>query len=145
MFLGQYHHSFEDDHCLTIPPHFRASIAAGAYVTQGFEKDLLVLTEEAFQDLYQRVTAMNIANPLARLLLRMILGNASRLDVDEGGRVRIPDGLMTFAGLEREAILVGQGDYFEVWAPSAWEKQSAALQDTGANAERFALLDLAAR
>jgi DNA-binding transcriptional regulator/RsmH inhibitor MraZ len=50
---------------------------------------------------------------------------------------------MTFAGLEKEIILVGQGDYFEVWAPAQWEKQSAILLDTAANTGRFAHLDLA--
>jgi MraZ protein len=145
MFLGLHTYFLDDDHYLTLPASFREAIAEGAYVTQGFERNLLILTGAAFQELYQRVIAMNIANPLARLLLRMILGNATPVEFDRAGRILIPDNLASFAGLEEKVILVGQGDYFEAWAPSMWETQSNDLLDTEANAERFAVLDLAAR
>jgi MraZ protein len=143
MFLGQHTYFLDDDLYLTIPAAFREAMAGGAYVTQGFERNLVIMTEQAFQELYQRVVAMNIANPLARLLLRMILGNATRLETDQAGRFRLPADLVMFAGLEKKVVLVGQGDYFEVWAPSLWDKQSNDLQNTEANTERFAVLDLA--
>ncbi len=63
--------------------------------------------------------------------------------MNESGHVLLPQDLMAFAGLEKEIILVGQGDYCEAWAPAHWEKQSIILLDTVANAERFAQLDLA--
>jgi MraZ protein len=144
MFLGQHAHSLDDDHYLTVPAAFREAMTGGAYVTQGFERNLVILTEKAFQELYQRVVAMNIANPLARLLLRMILGSATRLESDQAGRILLPESLVMFAGLEKKVVLVGQGDYFEIWAPGLWDKQSSDLHDTQANTERFAVLDLAA-
>jgi MraZ protein len=143
MFLGQ-HQLFLDNDCnLVIPTPFRELFTDGAYVTRGFEQNLLIMSDKVFQEIYKRVVALNIADPLARLLLRLILGNASRLDISESGHVLIPQDLMTFAGLEKDIILVGQGDYFEVWAPAHWDKQSTNLLDTDANAERFAQLDLA--
>ncbi len=144
MFLGQHTYFLDDDHYLTLPAAFREAMAVGAYVTQGFERNLVILTENAFRELYQRVVAMNIANPLARLLLRMILGNATRLETDQAGRILLPGNLIMFAGLEKKVVLVGQGDYFEVWAPAMWDKQSSDLQDAQANTGRFAVLDLAA-
>jgi MraZ protein len=144
MFLGQYQLCLDDGHYLTVPASFRETLAEGFYITQGFEKDLLIVTDKAFRELYQRVISMNIADPLARLLLRMILGNASRLEMDELGRVQIPHNLAAFAGLDKASVLVGQGDYIEIWSPTMWEEQHNNLQDTEANAERFALLDLAA-
>jgi MraZ protein len=143
MFLGQHNYFLDDDHYLTMPAAFREAMAEGAYVTQGFERNLVILTERAFQELYQRVVAMNIANPLARLLLRMILGNATRLETDQAGRILLPGNLIMFAGLEKKVVLVGQGDYFEVWAPTMWDEQSDDLQNIEANTQRFAVLDLA--
>jgi MraZ protein len=143
MLLGQYQISLDEDRHLVIPQPFRELFADGAYVTRGFEQNLLILSEREFQEIYKRVTALNIADPVARLLLRLILGNASRLDINESGHVLLPQDLMSFAGLDKEVILVGQGDYCEAWAPVDWEKQSVILLDTVANAERFARLDLA--
>ena len=143
MFLGQYQLFLDNDRNLIIPAPFRELFTDGAYVTRGFEQNLLIMSDKVFQEIYKRVVALNMADPLARLLLRLILGNASRLDISKSGHVLIPQDLMTFAGLEKDIILVGQGDYFEVWAPAHWDKQSANLLNTDANAERFAQLDLA--
>jgi MraZ protein len=143
MFIGQYHHAINDKSRLTIPAGFRELLLGGAFVTQGFDRNLWVLTAEAFQEIYQRVMAMNLADPLARLLLRMILGTASELEMDEAGCILVPQNLREYANLDGEAILVGQGDYFEVWAPAHWHEQEAQLQDAEANAQRFVMLNLA--
>lgn len=143
MFLGKYKLSLDDDRSLVIPTAFRELLAGGVYITRGFEQNLLVMSEKVFQEKYKRVVSLNIADPNVRLLLRLILGNASSLDVSVTGRVFIPPELTSFAGVEKEIILVGQGDYFEVWAPPFWDKQTTILQDIDANTGRFAHLDLA--
>jgi MraZ protein len=85
---------------------------------------------------------MNMADPMARLLSRVTLGTASELEVDGNGCFPISQELREFAGLDDEAVLVGQGLYFELWSPALWETQKLRLQDAEANAGRFAALDL---
>jgi len=145
MFIGQYQSVLDNDHSLLIPPQFHGKLSEGAYITRGFEQNLMVMGSEVFQEIYNRVVSLNLADPLARLLLRLILGSASRLEMGESGRISIPQDLAPSAGLElkKDVILVGQGDYFELWAPPHWEKQSAKLADAESNTERFAQLDLA--
>jgi len=143
MFIGQYHYAITEESRLTIPAGFRERLTGGAFVTQGFDRNLWVLTAQAFQEIYRRVTAMNLADPLARLLLRMILGAASELEMDEAGSMLVPQHLREFANLNGEAVLVGQGDYFEVWSPAHWHEQETQLQDAETNAQRFVMLDLA--
>jgi len=145
MFLGQFVHSFDDKSRLTVPAKYRELIADGAYVVQGLDRNLMVLTPAAFEVIYQRVMAMNLTDPTARLLRRIILGNASQLDVDKSGRILLPQTLREFAGLTAQAVLVGQGDYFEIWEPAAWQQQALQVQDAEANAQRFATLDLKTR
>jgi len=144
MFLGQHQTSFEADNRLAVPARFRDLLAQGAYITQGFDRNLLVLSADAFQTIYARFTALNIADPLARLLLRMILGSATELEIDASGHMLVPPKLREFAGLGADAILVGQGEYIEVWTPGAWQQQELRLQDAEANAGRFAGLELTA-
>ena len=143
MLLGQYRLFLNDDQQLVLPEAFRASFQDGAYATCGFEHNLLVMSEKEFQDIYQRVAGLNIADPLARLLHRLILGNAARLEISKDGHLRLPPDLLAFAGLQKELVLVGQGDYCEAWAPANWEKQTTILLDSAANSARFAQLDLA--
>lgn len=142
MFLGQYQHSIDDKGRLMIPARFREALEGGAYLTQGFDKCLMVMTEAYFQQVYERVDAMNLMDPTARLLRRMLLANAYPVEVDKVGRVLVPANLRQFAVLEGNAVIAGQGGYFEVWSPAEWEKQTVEINDIEANNQRFATLNL---
>ena len=143
MFLGQYQHNLDDKGRLMIPSRFRDLLAGdGTFITQGFDKCLMVMTEAYFKQVYERIEAMNLADPTARLLRRLILSNAYPVEVDKVGRILVPQNLRTFLQIEGEAIVAGQGEYFEVWKPAEWNEQMAQLQDTEANNARFSTLDL---
>jgi MraZ protein len=143
MFLGQYQHSMDAKGRLTIPSRFRELLVSdGAYVTLGFDQNLLVLTEPFFLQVSERVRRMSLTEPHARLLKRLIFSSAERVEVDKAGRILIPEFLRKAAGLDGEAVVVGAGDYIEVWEPKRWEGQLDLLQDAEANTQRFAVLDL---
>ncbi|MBI5946053.1 MAG: division/cell wall cluster transcriptional repressor MraZ [Chloroflexi bacterium] len=143
MFLGQFQHNLDDKGRLMIPARFRDLLAgSGAYITQGFDKCLMVMTETYFKQVYDRVEAMNLADANARSLRRLLLSNAYPVEVDKVGRILVPQNLRAFLQIEGEAIVAGQGEYFEVWKPAEWNEQMTQLQDTEANNQRFAALDL---
>ncbi len=142
MFLGQYQHTLDEKGRLMVPARFRELLAGGAFITQGFDRCLMIMGEAYFKQVYERVNAMNLADPTTRLLRRLIFANAYPVEVDKVGRVLVPQNLRQFAGLNGEAIVAGQGDYFEVWTPPAWEEQMKQIQDTEANNQRFSTLNL---
>ncbi len=143
MFLGQYHHTLDSKDRLTVPSRYRELLEGGAYVLQGFDRNLMVMTEQAFETIRKRVQGMSLTDPMTRLLRRLVFSTADRLELDKAGRILIPQFLRQSAQLEGEVVLVGAGDYFEIWANEHWEVQNAQLQDSEANAQRFAALDLA--
>ncbi len=143
MFLGHFQHNLDDKGRLMIPAPYREFLEGGAYVTQGFDKCLMVLTEAYFKQVYARIEAMNLADPTARLLRRLIIANAYSVEVDKVGRILVPQNLRSFLGIANgELVVAGQGDYFEVWTPDEWNSQMALLQDAEANNARFSTLDL---
>jgi MraZ protein len=142
MFLGHFQHNLDDKGRLMIPARFREMLEGGAYITQGFDRCLMVLTETYFRQVYERIEAMNLADPTARLLRRLIFANAYPVEVDKVGRILVPQNLRAYLQIEAEAIVAGQGEYFEVWRPAEWNEQMALLQDPDANNQRFSALDL---
>lgn len=143
MFIGQYQSSFKVNNQLEIPANFQNLLSGQVVITQGFERNILILPVEVFQDLSRLVMALNIADPLARGLMRMLLGNAQYSEIDSSGLISLPDRLKEFAGLIGDVVLIGQGKYIEIWSGDAWHKQSQDLQDVEANSQRFASLSLA--
>jgi MraZ protein len=142
MFLGQYEHTIDEKGRLTVPSRFRELLQDGAYITQGFDQNLVVLTAATFDHISSRVNRMSMTDPTARQLKRLIFSHADRLEVDRVGRILIPQFLRASAQLDGAAIMVGVGDYFEIWSPERWQEQNTLLQDGEANAQRFAALDL---
>jgi MraZ protein len=143
MFLGQFQHNLDDKGRLMIPARYRDLLAAGAFITQGFDKCLMVMTDAYFKEVYERINNMNMADSTARLLRRLILSNAYPVEVDKVGRILVPQNLRGFLGVENgELTVAGQGDYFEVWTPAEWNTQMDKLQDVEANEQRFSTLDL---
>jgi MraZ protein len=145
MFLNQYQHSFDDKGRLTIPSKFRDLPEDGAVIVQGLDRNLMVLPPEVFQVLYDRLMAMNLTDPTARLLRRIILGNALQVVPDGAGRILLSNNLREYANLKEGVVFVGQGDYFEIWSPDLWQEQQAQVNDAALNAQRFAALDLKTR
>jgi MraZ protein len=142
MFLGQYQHNLDEKGRLMIPVRYRELLAAGAFIMQGFDRCLMVMTDSHFQEVYERINAMNMADPNARLLRRLILSTAYPVEIDKVGRILVPQMLRQVNGLDGEAIVSGQGEYFEVWNPLEWNEQVNQLQDIEMNNQRFATLDL---
>jgi len=142
MFLGQYRHTLDSKDRLTVPARYRELLEGGAYVLQGFDRNLLVMTDAAFDTIRKRVQSMSVTDPTARLLRRLVFSTADRVELDKAGRILIPQFLRDAAQIQAEVVLVGGGDYFEIWATEPWNDQSAQLQDVEANAQRFAALDL---
>lgn len=142
MFLSQYRHTLDNKGRLTIPARYRELLQDGAYVTRGFEKNLIVLTPPSFESMSLRVNQMSLTDPLARQLKRLLFSNADYVTVDGSGRILIPQFLREVAELDGEAMVVGAGIYFEIWSPEAWDEQLTLLLDSEANSQRFAGLEL---
>jgi MraZ protein len=145
LFLGKHSSKLDKNNRLSPPPQFRDELSNRIYITQGFDRNLLVLTKAAFQEVYRRVVALNIADPLTRILLRLILGTAHEVHIDKNGYLAIPDDLREFAHLHGNILLVGQGDYFEIWSVDLWSNQEAQLRDADTNSSRFSRISLATR
>jgi MraZ protein len=142
MFIGLHNTFLDAKHRLALPARYKGMLAEGVYVTQGFDRNLLLLTSNAFEVVARQIKGMSMADPLARLLFRMILGSATRLELDKNNTVLLPQELLDFAAIKADATLVGQGNYFEIWAPELWKEQENSLNNVEANSHRFASLSI---
>lgn len=145
MFLGRYDHTIDEKGRLTIPARYRELLENGAYVTQGFDHNLIVLPAPSFEQMYAHVNELSMTNPTARQLKRLIFSYAERCEFDRAGRILLPQFLRDSIGLEGNATLIGVGDYFEIWSPQDWAQQNELLQDIETTTQHFAALNLPIR
>jgi len=129
---------------LSLPPRMSAALHHHAFLTQGFDRNLLLMSSESFERFYSFIKNTSISDPLARLLARLFLANAMELHIDDSGQVQIPSNLRELVGASEKLVMVGQGDYFEIWSPLSWDEQTKTIGDYQANVNRFAKYNLAA-
>ena len=137
MFLGKTGCLVDEMGRIKFPESFLSFLETSVVVTQGFERNLLVFPIDSFTEMGRQITMMSQTDPMVRLLARILLGNAQEMKIAANGKIQIPEYLRKFSGLEQEVILVGLGDYFEIWSQAGWEIQLNRIQDFDANANRF--------
>lgn len=143
MFYGKYALPMNKDGSLILPSAFRPGLTRDViYLTQGLDHNILVLTSSVFERICAQLNTISMTDPLARMLNRLILGNAVPVNAGPDGTLQIPPELRQYAKFSGEVTLVGQGEYLELWDVAAWTEQAVTLQDHKANVERFEKFDL---
>jgi len=132
VFLGRFEHTLDIKGRIAIPAKFRADLVEGLIMTRGIDRCLAVYPMAAWQDLAARMNALSMADPNARLMRRMVFSEAMDAMLDGQGRVLVPGDLRVYAGIEREAIVVGLHSSFEIWNPERWRDVNATVEATGA-------------
>jgi MraZ protein len=144
MFLSHHQHSIDEKGRMTIPANYREQLQDGAFITQGFDQNLIVLSYASFERISTRINQMSLTDPAARQLRRLIFSHAEKIEFDRAGRILIPLFLREAAQLDNTAEVVGAGNHFEIWSPALWDKQDAEYQNPEFNSQRYAALDITA-
>lgn len=122
-FMGEYNHSLDSKGRLIVPSKFRDLLGDEFYVTKGLDPCLVAYTPEKWQEVLDSLEDQlptNFRN--GREMRRYLIGGSAEVEIDKQGRVLIPGNLRQFAHLEKNLVLVGAGDYFEIWDEQAWQQ-----------------------
>src|SRR5512135_257146 len=124
---------------LAIPTRYRDALAGAGtaasrilVLTAHPEGCALLYPEAEWERVRAQVEKFPSFDARASWWKRLLLGFEEHLVPDASGRVLISSALRMHARLEREAMLVGQSHYFELWDPGVWNaKVAAALEGSG--------------
>jgi MraZ protein len=84
---------------------------------------LLLYPELEWQKIEASLQRLPSFNPAARRIQRLLIGHATDVDLDAQGRILLPLELRSYAVLQKQAVLIGQGNKFEIWDESIWQSR----------------------
>ena len=87
------------------------------------DRCLLIYPLPDWEEIERKLMRLPTLNPQARRLQRLMVGHATDLELDSHGRVLVPPKLREYAGLTRQAMLIGQGSRFELWDEQHWNER----------------------
>ena len=109
---------------LAIPVRYRDQLMTRAegHLVATVDRDycLLVYPLPDWEEIERKLTRLPALNKQSRRLQRLMLGHATELEMDSHGRVLLTRELREFAGLDRQTMLIGQGNKFELWSEERW-------------------------
>jgi len=119
---------------MAIPTRYRERLAARCageiVITVDRDHCLLVYPLPDWEELERKLVRLPSMNPVARNIVRIMVGYATEVDMDASGRVLVSRELRDFAALEKQGMLIGQGNKFELWDEQTWnEKRDAWLSE----------------
>jgi MraZ protein len=119
---------------MVMPTRYRDRLADRSQgrlvVTIDRDQCLLLYPLPDWEEIERKLMRLPTLNPQARRLQRLMVGHATELELDGHGRLLLPPQLREFGGLSRDAMLIGQGNRFELWDEVRWnERRDAWLQE----------------
>ena len=85
---------------------------------------LVVYPRPIWEDVEQKLNELPNSSRATRAIQRLYIGYATDIELDGTGRMLLPNELREYAGLDRKAVLIGQGKKFELWDEHTWNIES---------------------
>ncbi len=121
MLMGEYHHSLDDKKRLIIPSKLREDLGDYVIVTRGLEDCLFVYSQNAWNDIVNKLKTLPFTKKDARSFTRLFLSGATVCEFDKQGRITLKEPHTNYASLIKDCVIVGVNDRIEIWSKANWD------------------------
>ncbi len=127
MLIGRYASKVSVKGRIAVPVKLREELGNSAVIAQGYEKSLLLVNTSKWKELTGFLSGKPLTMGPARDTERFLYGSAFEIELDDQGRMVIPQELRAFAGLTDEAVFLGLGNRVEIWSRAHWTEYEERL------------------
>ncbi|HUW99098.1 MAG TPA: division/cell wall cluster transcriptional repressor MraZ [Acidiferrobacter sp.] len=124
MFRGVNNISLDGKGRIAIPTRYREGLVAhcAGQLIMTVDRDhcLLLYPLPEWEVIEAKLASLPSFHPQTRRLQRLLIGHATECDMDGAGRILLPAPLREFAALDKDIMLIGQGNKFELWDQATW-------------------------
>jgi len=139
MFLGTHTPRLDEKGRLILPAKYRDELAEGVVITKGQERCLYVFPLVEFGRVTEAMRTAPVTRKDLRDYSRVLFASAFDEVPDKQGRITVPPSLRTYAGLERDCVVIGANTRMEIWDAGAWETYLASQEEAFSEASQEVL------
>ena len=143
MLIGEYQHTLDPKKRLAIPAKLRKELGEKVILTRGLDNCLFLYPTQEWQKLTEKLSQLPVGQGGTRGFLRLMLAGAVEVELDQLGRILIPDYLKNYADLKQKAVIAGVYNRLEIWDEMRWSTYKAEIEkNTDMIAEKLGELGL---
>lgn len=129
MLIGEYTHTIDEKNRVSLPAKFRTSMGKKIVLTQGLDNCLFVFTTKEWERIANKLSEnASMLSSDMRSFTRYMFGGAVEVEVDNIGRVLVPDFLRDRAGLKSKVVLIGVQNRLEIWNEKSWSEYKRGVE-----------------
>ncbi|BBO75140.1 transcriptional regulator MraZ [Desulfosarcina widdelii] len=131
MFRGSSFHTIDPKGRIIVPTRFREVIkesGTDSIMITRMDSCLFAYAHDRWAELEQKILHLPEKSEEMRRFQRFFIGGAQDCKCDAQGRVLIPPFLKQYSELEKEIVLVGVLDRFEIWSRENWDRENGLQQ-----------------
>ena len=134
MLINSFEHNVDAKGRLFSPAKWREDLGSTIIITRGMlgksdRRCLFGMSLTTWDMLLERYNKIAMTDVKAQNALRMTFANACDCELDKQGRILISSTLRKYAGIDKDAVLVGMGNRIEIWSGDMWANQLEASED----------------
>ncbi|MBI2552725.1 division/cell wall cluster transcriptional repressor MraZ [Candidatus Uhrbacteria bacterium] len=129
MLIGEYQHKMDAKRRLPMPARLRSELGPKVVVTRGLEGCLFVYPLRAWEEFAAKLNALPLTSESSRNFKRFMFSGASEVELDNLGRILVPDYLKDHAALQKDAVVLGAGERLEIWDKEKWRAHQTRTAD----------------
>lgn len=127
MFRGNFEHAIDEKGRLSIPAKFREAMRRErTLILTSFDSYITAFPLKVWRGIEERIRSNPTFKRDMRDFLRHIYSSAEDVELDQQGRILIPQPLRLRAGITRDVVIIGVMDQLEIWDRGRWEAKVAA-------------------
>jgi len=131
MFRGSSFHTIDEKGRIIVPARFRDMIHASgsdSLMVSGMDLGLVAYTLPEWHTIETRILSLVEKSESMRRFRRVFIGGAYECLCDKQERILIPPSLRQYASLDKEIVVVGVLDHFEIWSRGAWDEEHLRME-----------------
>ena len=128
MLIGEYTHNLDTKKRFAIPSKFRKELGDKVVITRGLDSCLFLFSMTEWNLLAEKLGKLPLGQQDTRGFVRLLLSGASEVELDQLGRVLVPDYLKEFADLKKRVIVAGLFNRLEIWDEEKWKTYKGNLE-----------------
>jgi len=135
IFRGRFEYTIDPKGRVNIPSRFREQLSdtgLETVVITNYSGCLYAYPTGEWERIEQKLASkVSSVNKKKNAFVRFFVGGAVEVAPDKQGRILIPPSLRSYAGLDREIVILGMPNRFEIWDRERWDVEVSRFEKEG--------------